>query len=202
MPVGAVLDRAPTPVVSQLPHKQLIDEPLWERIVRRIVKNHGVERDLAERILDQALAYLTLRARDPEDLYSPSRLVDIGWHAFMLYSRPYAAWCKQELRRYWWQELRGLRHLRNWRPSNLLRLWRHWQYTTIHHSPQDEPGVVYTTSIARTVEKMREYGIAIDEELWDITMRAGGPEDDDDTEDEEEGYPPVPETGGPDPSCQ
>src|SRR5438445_6122293 len=79
------------PVDQKLANQHLIDTQLWDRLVGRIVKDENVELSLAERIMDQALAFLVLCAREPEGHYSPSPLVDIGWHTFILYTKAYAA---------------------------------------------------------------------------------------------------------------
>jgi hypothetical protein len=76
-------------------HKYLLDEVLWERLVQRIMKDKSMERLLAERIMDQTLAFLTLCALEPRSRYSPSPLVDIGWHTFILYTGQYAEFCKR-----------------------------------------------------------------------------------------------------------
>jgi hypothetical protein len=123
---------------AQLASKHLIDEALWNRMTKRIAKDEKVDVNVAERILDQALAFLQLcAASDGTESYSPSPLVDIGWHTFILYTKPYADFCQ--------------------------RVAGHF----IHHSPSDEDGVDYGTgNIARTVEALRRHGIIVDEPLW------------------------------------
>lgn len=120
-----------------LSHKELVDSELWDRLVNRIAKDESMELSLAERIMDQALAFLALCAKDPEGNYSPSPLVDIGWHTFILYTKPYADFCMRMNGRF------------------------------IHHNPSDVEGVDYGTgNIARTVMALREHGLVIDEPLW------------------------------------
>lgn len=100
--------------------------------------------DLAERILDQALGYLKLASSKPEGHYSPSPLVDIGWHTFILYTREYGKFCR---------DLTGGRF--------------------IHHEPTDEEGVPNLSSgPLGTMQAMRELGIVVDEPLW-AHMHAG-----------------------------
>jgi hypothetical protein len=117
-------------------HKSSIDEQLKERLVGRIVKDESIERLLAERIVDQALAFLQLCALEPKGSYSPSPLVDIGWHTFILYTREYAAFCKK---------LGGFIHHN---PSDVLGV---------------EYG---TDNIARTVAALKRHGFIVDEPLW------------------------------------
>ncbi|HEX6461854.1 MAG TPA: hypothetical protein VFZ58_01110 [Candidatus Saccharimonadales bacterium] len=121
----------------ELVNKSLVSDQLWTRLVNRIVKDENVDMALAERIMDQALAFLRLCSAEPEGCYSPSPLVDIGWHTFILYTREYAAFC------------RGLGS----------------QF--IHHAPSDEDGVDYGTgNITRTVAALKQHGIGVDEPLW------------------------------------
>lgn len=121
-----------------LANKHLISDQLWTRLTNRIVKDEKVELEVAERIMDQALGFLLLCAiKTSNQPYSPSEMVDIGWHTFILYTREYAQFCDQ--------------------------IAGHF----IHHSPSDEEGVNYgTDNIAHTVEAMKAAGIQVDEELW------------------------------------
>lgn len=119
-----------------LANKHLIDDQLWNRLVGRIVKDESLERPLAERILDQALAFLTLCAREPQGKYSPSPLVDIGWHTFILYTKAYAAFCQK------------MGEFIHHEPSDV---------------PGVDYG---TSNIARTVAALKAHGIAVDEPLW------------------------------------
>lgn len=127
-----------TPVGVKLANKGLVSDQLWGRLTRRIVKDEGVDLPLAERIMDQALAFLRLCAQKTSgETFSPSPLVDIGWHTFILYTKPYAAFCEELAGRF------------------------------IHHDPSDEDGVDYGTgNIARTVAALRRHGIVVDEPLW------------------------------------
>lgn len=128
-------------VSTPLANKHLISDQLWERLVNRIIKDEdNMERPLAERIMDQALGFLRLTGDNPSKGYSPSPMVDIGWHTFILYTREYAAFCQKIAGRF------------------------------IHHEPSDVPGVDYGTGhIARTVSALREGGFAVDGMLWTTT---------------------------------
>lgn len=121
---------------QELANKHLVDDQLWDRMVNRIVKDESMERPLAERIMDQALAFLTLCAREPQGKYSPSPLVDIGWHIFILYTKPYADFCER---------MGGFIHHN---PSD---------------APGVDYG---TDNIARTVHALKRADIVIDEPLW------------------------------------
>lgn len=129
-----------------LAYREVVDQQLWERLVRRIIKDEGIQRALAERIMNQALAFLLLCAREPDGKFSPSPLVDIGWHAFILYTKPYGDFCDKVGGRF------------------------------IHHAPSDVDGVDYgTDNVARTVVALRTHGFIVDEPLWtDRRQDCGG----------------------------
>ncbi|BCJ33741.1 hypothetical protein Athai_12440 [Actinocatenispora thailandica] len=76
------------------PARDLVPAPLFDRLARRIVTDHGLDRPLAERVMTEALAFLRACAVTDRPL-SPSLMVDIGWHTFILYTREYAAVCQQ-----------------------------------------------------------------------------------------------------------
>lgn len=122
---------------TTLTNKHLLDEELWERLVKRIMKDEDMERTLAERIMDQTLAFLQLCAAEPKGGYSPSPMVDIGWHTFILYTRFYAEFC--------------------------MKIGSQF----IHHEPSDVPGVNYPAgNIGRTVAALAKHGIKLDEQMW------------------------------------
>jgi hypothetical protein len=118
-------------------NKWILGEVLWGRLVGRIVEDREVDRKLAERILDQAISFLRLVASNPEELFSPSPSVDIGWHAFILYTRPYADFCERVAGRF------------------------------IHHEPSDdkdfEPG---GRGVAGTMAALVDAGFTVDAPLW------------------------------------
>lgn len=72
--------------------RDLIDEALFARLTARVADDHPKHADLAGRIVDQALAFLATSA-DSATALSPSHLVDIGWHTFVLHTREYAQFC-------------------------------------------------------------------------------------------------------------
>ena len=132
----ATLSEAPASVT--LAHKDLISDQLWKRLTGRLVKeNEGMDLALAERIMDQTLAFLSLSATTTGTSYSPSPLVDKGWHTFIVYTKPYAEFCQQTAGHF------------------------------IHHNPFDEDGVEYGTGqVARTAAAMVAAGFQVDMELW------------------------------------
>ncbi len=127
---------APTSV--PLVNLSMIEEKLAERLIGRIMKDEEMPRELAERILDQALGYLKLAAEQPGGHFSPSPLVDIGWHTFILYTREYAMFCKKIT-----------------------------DGRFIHHEPTDDDSVPnLSQGPYKTAEAMKKAGIVVDEPLW------------------------------------
>lgn len=135
-------------VLAPLSFTDEVDPALWNRLVRRITKDaefvtkvgdadQQTAIDFAGRILNQAVGFLELIAHNPGVGFSPSRLVDIGWHNFILYTREYAQFCQGIAGRF------------------------------IHHAPFDEVGVDYGTGHAiRTVDALRAFGWPVDDLLW------------------------------------
>lgn len=123
---------------ATLAHRHVIDERLWNRLVRRLGLEHGYDQQFAERVMDQTLGFLRLIAAESTANYSPSAMVDDGWHTFILFTRDYAEFC---------QRVAGF---------------------FIHHVPTDEDldGTVANV-LLRTVAGMKVHGLAVDEALWD-----------------------------------
>ena len=144
-----MLDRATSPVTNL---KELISAALFSRLVSRIMDEENVSREYAERIMDQALAFLTACALNPSAGLSPSETVDVGWHTFILYTREYAAFCEQVAGRF------------------------------IHHTPNDDANCgqkprtedhaaeglaqTKTMAIGATVNAIRAAGLPVDIDLW------------------------------------
>jgi hypothetical protein len=125
------------PVSIELTNKGLISDQLWNRLINRIIQDENLDLALAQSIMDQALGFLRLCAKTTDESFSPSPLVDIGWHTFILYTRDYAEFCERIARRF------------------------------IHHAPSDEENTDYGPDrITRTVAALKQHGIAVDEELW------------------------------------
>jgi len=124
---------------QDLAGRDLISDGLFARLTKRIVSDDGGDLSTAERVVDQALAYLATCARTTEPL-SPSRMVDLGWHTFILYTREYAAFCQRVAGRF------------------------------IHHVPSDSgPPTPTAGSRERTVAAIRAAGYRIDPDLWTST---------------------------------
>ncbi|MEY9937322.1 hypothetical protein [Streptacidiphilus sp. MAP5-3] len=72
--------------------RELVKPILFDKLAARIVKDHPEHADIAERITEQALAFLGTAATATQPI-GPSALVDIGWHTFILHTRDYARFC-------------------------------------------------------------------------------------------------------------
>ena len=78
---------------STVTGRSLAKPELFERLTGRIVTDHDeIDRATAERIMDQALAFLGTCAVSTAPL-SPAELVDIGWHTFILHTKDYREFC-------------------------------------------------------------------------------------------------------------
>ncbi|KAA5828438.1 hypothetical protein F1721_28785 [Saccharopolyspora hirsuta] len=123
------------------PARTLISAELFDRLCHRITIDENVELGFAAQIVDQALAFLGACARFPGNRLAPSKPVDIGWHAFILYTLEYEAFCHRVAGRF------------------------------IHHVPQDVPGAPeHSKNPASvrdcTVDAIRRAGYIVDPELW------------------------------------
>jgi len=120
--------------------RSLISNDLFNTLVTRIVKDENLcDRSLAERIMDQALAFLATCATNDGEPLAPSRLVDAGWHTFVLFTRDYTAFCDRVAGRF------------------------------LHHEPTDSGTVDTSAASMmrlRTITAIERAGYAVDVELW------------------------------------
>lgn len=63
-------------------------------IVERIAVHDDVPAGLAEAVMADTLKFVTLAATSSQPVV-PSRLVDVGWHEFILHTRDYTDFCAQ-----------------------------------------------------------------------------------------------------------
>ena len=126
---------------TQRTGRSLVSEDLFHRLTNRIVTAEGFERDFAERIVDQALAFLATCSSNTGAPLAPSELVDIGWHSFILDTYAYAAFCYRVAGRF------------------------------LHHVPTDgnNAGEAAAAVLARTTAAMRALGFRLDDALWPRT---------------------------------
>lgn len=124
-----------TSIVSS---RGMVSDLLFERLVGRVQKDEGVDKEMAERIVNSTLRFLDMCAKNPEKRFSPSPLVDAGWHVFILYTQDYAEFCKKTAGRF------------------------------IHHEPNDNPNIQMNTGGAcATVVFMKENNIIFDPGVWE-----------------------------------
>ncbi|KJY35537.1 hypothetical protein [Streptomyces sp. NRRL S-495] len=120
--------------------RSLIDPALFERMITRIAREEEMDLALAARTVDQALAFLGACAVNPDAGLAPSRLVDIGWHTFILHTTEYAEFCHSVSGRF------------------------------LHHVPTGGPGEsTKGIGIAATVAVIEASGYAVDSELWSMS---------------------------------
>ncbi|MFG1686181.1 glycine-rich domain-containing protein [Nonomuraea sp. NPDC049269] len=124
----------------------LVDVGLLDRLIERVARDYCTTTAYAERIMRQTLGFLATCALNPDAGLSPSEEVDKGWHAFLLHTREYAAFCEQVAGRF------------------------------IHHRPDDPAGEALRPAAERvgaTVQAMRAAGLPVDVELWIPDGRCG-----------------------------
>ncbi|WP_079141384.1 hypothetical protein [Streptomyces sp. LUP47B] len=121
----------------------IVDPEVTNRLVRRVTTDHPeITDETARRIVGQAAAFIATSGRQPGHSLVPSELVDYGWHAFILHTGDYAAFCQKTVGRF------------------------------VHHVPTDEdeqmPGGA-AAARERTVSAIQAAGYTVDAELWQST---------------------------------
>ena len=69
-----------------------------EAVIQRIQLDAGVDRDTARTWFNEMLVFLDLVA-ESTDFLSPPQAVDVAWHAFLLHTRDYEAYCRERFGR-------------------------------------------------------------------------------------------------------
>ncbi|MFJ4436092.1 glycine-rich domain-containing protein [Streptomyces sp. NPDC088923] len=118
----------------------LLDRETRDRLADRIIADHpGILPGTAQRIIGQTVAFVATSGRAPGQGLSPSRLVDIGWHTFILHTVDYALFCARVAGGF------------------------------VHHVPtgttEETPGEAAAV-LARTVSAIGAAGFTVDTELW------------------------------------
>ncbi|WP_329437840.1 hypothetical protein [Streptomyces canus] len=118
----------------------LVAPEVTERLTRRITTDHPeIDAATARRIVGQAAAFIAASGRQPGRNLVPSELVDYGWHAFILHTVDYAAFCQRVAGRF------------------------------VHHVPTDkgeqEPGSA-ASARERTTRAIQAAGYTVDADLW------------------------------------
>ncbi|MFF3928546.1 hypothetical protein [Streptomyces hirsutus] len=142
------------PAIEAVSARALVDPVFFTRLSGRIATANSLNTELADRIADQALAYLATSAQRETDaaVLSPSPMVDLGWHAFLEYTEFYDRFF----------EAHG---------------WR-----KVPHCPHDVPGRTYEPAaviLERTTRAIQAAGFRLDAELWAAsTVSCGGDDSD------------------------
>lgn len=76
-----------------------VDPSQRESIVDRIAKDGEMSEELAESCFEETLKFLVV-SQSTEARVSPSKLIDVGWHAFILHTRTYTDFCLEQFGRY------------------------------------------------------------------------------------------------------
>jgi hypothetical protein len=126
-----------TAAVTLRDPRTCVQPGVWDREVRLIMRDHAIDRDLAERTFGQTVAYLVTSAENPGILMGPTAAVDKGVHSFLLDTPRYFDFSFQHAGRY----LHHVPHLPEERDS--------------------QPQVLYDT-----IQAIRAAGFAVDDELW------------------------------------
>ncbi|MEV0638443.1 hypothetical protein AB0I77_26585 [Streptomyces sp. NPDC050619] len=121
----------------------LLAPELMNRLVRRVTADHPeINAETARRIVGQAAAFIAASGKLPGQALTPSELVDHGWHAFILHTTDYAAFCQRVADRF------------------------------VHHVPTNEdeqaPGGA-SAAREQTVRAIQAAGYMVDAELWRST---------------------------------
>ncbi len=82
-------------IAGKVRPRELIASGLFGMLTGRVITVDGYDQDTAERVVEQALAFLVACARYPDGHLVPSQAVDRGWHAFILHTFDYAEFCQR-----------------------------------------------------------------------------------------------------------
>jgi hypothetical protein len=119
------------------PPRELVTPALFDKLTYRVTADGGTDPATAERIVEQAIAFLVACARNPNAQLRPSEQVDAGWHAFILHTRDYAEFCDRIAGRF------------------------------IHHTPDGPGEAPRTAeATGDTIAAMRAEGLHVDPDLW------------------------------------
>jgi len=133
----------------------LVDPELFARLSARIATDHGMDRSAAERIMDQALAFLGMCAVSTAPL-SPSATVGIGWHTFILCTKDYREFCDRVAGRF-------IDHVPTDHYSRECQMCNGGEDEPSPDSGKAHSGALTTPATALAVA---EEGFALDELLW------------------------------------
>jgi hypothetical protein len=118
--------------------RKLIEPDLFDRLTAGIPREHNHPHQYAERIMEQALAFLYACAHNPGAGLTPSPEVDLGWHAFILDTHTYGEFCQRVAGRF------------------------------LHHNPEEPGGdkAAFVARLGDSIQAMRALGLTVDTPLW------------------------------------
>ncbi|MBV6700349.1 hypothetical protein KV557_25125 [Kitasatospora aureofaciens] len=123
--------------------EQLVNPATFDAVVATVLDNNpGMLDDIAKRIVTEAIKFVITAATFPTVRVTPSNVVDEGWHALILHTRPYAELCVR---------LGGFVH---------------------HYPERPDPARHDEAALTRTVALIEEAGYTPDHELWTGPTRA------------------------------
>ena len=77
--------------------RDLISAEAFDGVAATVLDNNkDMTRDVADRIVTQALAFVATCSRYPGQGLRPSRIVDEGWHALILHTVVYGRLCREQ----------------------------------------------------------------------------------------------------------
>lgn len=82
--------------------------------------------------MEQTLAFLAATANQADKPLSPSQPVDIGWHAFILYTREYAEFCQRVAGRF-------IHHVPTMTPTRRETMPNRRRYALVRLPPSGPP---------------------------------------------------------------
>ncbi|GAA0589287.1 hypothetical protein GCM10010174_00150 [Kutzneria viridogrisea] len=126
-----------TAIVALRDPRTCVPPQVWDREVRLIMRDHGMDRALAERTFAQTVAYLVTSAENPTIPMGPTPEVDKGVHSFVLDTPRYIDFCNRHAGTY------------------------------LHHVPHlPEERASQPKVLQQTIAAIRTAGFALDIELW------------------------------------
>jgi hypothetical protein len=126
-----------TTIVHLRDPRECVAPQVWEREIRLIMRDHGMNREFAERVFEQTVAYLVTSAEHPSVPMGPTPEVDKGVHTFVLDTPRYWDFCMAHAGSY-------LHH--------------------VPHLPEERAG--QPKVLRATIQAIRDAGFRLDGELW------------------------------------
>ncbi|WP_435897423.1 glycine-rich domain-containing protein [Streptomyces tsukubensis] len=76
--------------------RDLVGSELFQSLAAFCADEYGLEPLVADRVVDQAIAFVYVLGSQKAFDMAPSKQVDSGWHSFMLHTQQYADWCQKQ----------------------------------------------------------------------------------------------------------